>query len=621
MNSQFVSAWQAMESVPLRERYNWHNVYDLLLEAARESGDQPALSFQLMAEPDSPSVTWNFDGFVREVTRCANLLRSCGVRSDTPCAVLLPNLPQTAMALLGAMTAGAVVPISPLLSPSAISDILRKSNACTLVTLAPFPKTDIAERAAAALEMTPKVSSLLEVDLSQYLKPPKKWMAMLLRPRRQGRHRAHTENFDRARSRQPGEYLVFSDRPEPESISALFHTGGTTGAPKLARHRQRNMLFTAWVAHELLFRREDVLLCALPLFHVFGAYITCIAPLASKSHVVQLCPAGFRADGIMDSFWKLVERWRATFFLSVPAAFAALRQRPVDADVSSLRFAVSGSAPLPRELFTVFQESTGLDILEGYGQTESTCVISCNPPDGERKLGSVGLPLPYTKVAAIRADGAHEFLEPGEVGEIVVRGPNTFAGYVDEDLNKDVFVDGNWLRTGDLGMVDGEGYIWITGRRKDLIIRSGHNIDPSIIEEALAEHPDVSLAAAVGSPDSKAGEVPVAFAELVQGGTASGEELRAFASERVADVTARPVRVSVISSMPLTAIGKTYKPKLRILAIEEEMRRAFKEAGVTTRALYAEEMPGIGPCLRVDADDREAAEKLLETYTVRWEWL
>lgn len=623
MAVQPANPWQELESLPLGERYRWQNVYDLLLDASRDAGDKAALSFQLTPEPDAPSVTLDFDALASSVTSCANLLRWCGVRPRSgqsqwsSCALLLPNLPQTTVALLGAMTAGVAVPISPLLSPSAIAEILRESKASVLITLAPFPKTDIAERAAGALAEAPDVEYVFEVDLGQYLKPAKRWAASLLRPRRRRGHQARIENFDRALREQPGSHLLFEDRPSAETVSALFHTGGTTGLPKLAQHRQRSILFTVWVAHELLLREEDVLLCALPLFHVFGAYITCVAPLASKSHVVQLCPAGFRAEGIMDSFWKLVERWRATFFLSVPAVFAALRQRPVDADVSSLRFAVCGSAPLPRELFRVFEQTTGLNILEGYGQTESTCVISCNPPAGERKLGSVGLPLPYSRVAAIRMEGAPEFLGADEIGEIVVRGPNTFAGYMTHRFNQDLFVHGDWMRTGDLGMVDSDGYVWITGRKKDLIIRSGNNIDPRTIEEALAEHPDVAFAAAVGAPDSKAGEMPVAFVELVEGSAASADELRTFAVERVADAMAHPVRLTVISTMPLTALGKVYKPQLRGMAIVEEMERAFEEAGIEA-SFFVEEVAGHGLCLRVTAEDREGARNLVETYAVEW---
>ena len=246
-----------------------------------------------------------------------------------------------------------------------------------------------------------------------------------------------------------------------------------------------------------------------------------------------LCPAGFRTPGILDSFWKLAERWRATFFLGVPTVFSVLAQRPVDADLSTVRYAVSGSAPLPRELFRTFEEKTGVRILEGYGQTESTCVISCNPPEGERRLGSVGPALPYTEAWPIRASegagGEPEFCEVDEIGEIAVQGPNVCAGYVRDALNADLFAGGGWLRTGDLGRVDADGYLWITGRRRDLIIRSGHNLDPGDIEEALISHPAVAFSAAVGMPDAVAGELPVGFVELKEGVEADPEELRAYA--------------------------------------------------------------------------------------------
>jgi acyl-CoA synthetase (AMP-forming)/AMP-acid ligase II len=223
--------------------------------------------------------------------------------------------------------------------------------------------------------------------------------------------------------------------------------------------------------------------------------------------VVFPTPAGYRGDGVFDNIWKLIERWRVTFLVGVPTAIAAMMQRPVNADVSSLEYTFSGSAPLPVELFNRYQNATGVKILEGYGMSEATCLISGNPPIGERKIGSVGMPFPYTDVRICMCNDDGSVLkdcEVNEIGEICVYNPGVNIGetYVEQAKNIGLFVDEKYMRTGDLGRLDENGYLWITGRAKDLIIRGGHNIDPAIIEEALAAHPDVAMAGAIGQPDA-----------------------------------------------------------------------------------------------------------------------
>lgn len=611
--------WRELEKVPLAERYSDRNVYDMLQRVAREMGDRPALSFQLEPGADSPAVTHDYAAYARAVTQAANLFKSLGVDAEHSVGLLLPNLPQTAFAMLGAQLVSTVVPINPLLSPTQIAGILRDANVKVLVTLAPFPKTDVAATAAAAVAEAGCVTTVLEVDLQQYVTGVRKLLVPLVRPRLKRGERVAYRNFDRELSQQSDEPLTDENLAHADSVSGYFHTGGTTGLPKLARHRQRNMLFMAWVTKELLFRPTDVILCALPLFHVFAAYIMTVAPIAVGAHVVQLCPAGFRTPGLVANFWKLVERWRATFFVAVPTAFAALRQRPVDADVSTLRYAVSGSAPLPRELFRSFEEATGVKILEGYGQTESTCVISCNPPVGERRLGSVGFPIPYTEARAVRVDSAGaepQFCTIEEVGEIAIRGPNVFAGYVREALNDELFL-GEWLRTGDLGKVDAEGYLWITGRRKDVIIRGGHNIDPGVVEEALMSHPAVGFAAAIGQPDEKSGELPLAFVELIEGAAATPEELHAHAGQEVPDPAARPVAVHVMETLPKTVVGKVFKPALRKIAIANVLNRAFERAGVQAEVEVVDD-PDLGLVAEIASADRAGAEAVVGMYAIPW---
>jgi acyl-CoA synthetase (AMP-forming)/AMP-acid ligase II len=197
--------------------------------------------------------------------------------------------------------------------------------------------------------------------------------------------------------------------------------------------------------------------------------------------VVFPTPAGYRGDGVFDNFWKLIERWKISFIITVPTAISALMQRPVDADISTVKTSFSGSAPLPLELFRRFEKASGVAIVEGYGLTEATCLVSCNPPEGEKKVGSIGLRFPYTDVRIVKTvDGELVECDTDEIGEICVSNPGVYAGntYTEADKNKDLYYQGTHLRTGDLGRIDADSYLWITGRAKDLIIRGGHNIDP-----------------------------------------------------------------------------------------------------------------------------------------------
>ena len=227
----------------------------------------------------------------------------------------------------------------------------------------------------------------------------------------------------------------------------------------------------------------------------------------------------FRSEGVVANFWKIVEHWRINFFSGVPTLYTGLLQVPVgSADVSSLRYGLCGAAPLPVEVFRAFEAATGIRLLEGYGLTEGACVSSVNPPAGERRVGSIGIRLPHQEMKTVRLDAAGRHLgdcAAGEVGVIAISGPNVFEGYLAAEQNAGLWIDcgdgRRWLNTGDLGRFDEDGYFWLTGRQKELIIRGGHNIDPAAIEDPLHAHPDVMLVAALGRPDVYAGELPVAY--------------------------------------------------------------------------------------------------------------
>ena len=285
-----------------------------------------------------------------------------------------------------------------------------------------------------------------------------------------------------------------------------------------------------------------------------------MAPMLRGQHVVWAGPLGYRDAALFGILWKLVERYRIASMSGVPTIYAALARVPVDADVSSLHYPLVGAAPLPLSVAEAFKAATGATLCEGYGLTEATCASARNFPACPRP-GSVGQRLPYQEMLAVRIDeatGGAGAARPRRGRTIAVKGPNVFAGYLapgpDGDFDPGTEINDGWLDTGDLGSVDVDGYVRLAGRAKDLIIRGGHNLDPAVIEDALLEHPAVSAAAAVGSPDAHAGEVPVAYVTVEATPGAGEAELRAWAAAHVPERAAAPKRVEIIDAIPVTAV-------------------------------------------------------------------
>ncbi|MBM9594658.1 acyl-CoA synthetase [Roseitranquillus sediminis] len=599
-------------------------IYRMLSETAGPHGARSAVSYQIQSGPRDKAITLTWSELHAQVTQAANLFRSLGVGERDVVAFVLPNSVETAVTLLGGAVAGIVNPINPLLESGQIAGILRETQAKVVVTLRGFPKTDIAAKVAAALEEAPGVETVLEVDLRHYLAPPKSWLVPLIRPRTRVRHKARVLDFAAEVARQ-NRTLDFADSAG-DRVAAYFHTGGTTGLPKIAQHRYSGMVYNGWIGATLLFREDDNLICPLPLFHVFAAIVVVMSSLASGAHVVYPTPAGYRGEGVFDNFWKLIERWKISFVITVPTAISALMQRPVDADVSSLKLAFSGSSPLPVELYNRFEKATDVNIVEGYGLTEATCLVSCNPPGGSKKIGSVGIPFPYTDVRILlHRHGEVQECATDEVGEICIASPGVNPGstYTERDKNNDLFHHDVYLRTGDLGRIDSDGYIWITGRAKDLIIRGGHNVDPALIEEALAGHDAVAFVGAIGQPDAHSGELPCAYVELCEGAEATVEELRAFARERITERAAMPKYIEILDELPKTAVGKIFKPDLRKRAIARIYDQALAAAGLETRVaeVIDDRRRGLVARLhRAGPEEDVRVAQVLGDYTRPWEW-
>ncbi len=304
---------------------------------------------------------------------------------------------------------------------------------------------------------------------------------------------------------------------------------------------------------------DDSCLLVLPLFHVNAILVSCLAPMMAGGQVTIL------PRFAPDTFLAALSRYRATYFSAVPAIYARLAELPAQqfGDTSSVRFAVCGAAPVSVELLHRSESRFGFPIIEGYGLTEGTCASAINPLDGIRKPGTVGVALPGQQVATMRADGS--FAAAGEPGEVVIKGPNVMRGYLNRpEATAEAIVDG-WLHTGDVGVLDDDGYLTIVDRIKDMIIRGGENIYPNEIESVLCRHGAVLEAAVIGVPHEIYGEVPVAYVATYPDASVTAEELLALGRGNLTKIKI-PTAIHIVPELPKNPVGKIDKPALRASA-------------------------------------------------------
>ena len=579
------------------------STYDLILRGAALNPAAPALSFFQRAEDHRNVECWTYGELVRDINRAANMFLRLGVSKDDVVAYVLPNLPETHFVIWGGEAAGIVCAINPLLEEAAIGDLLNAAGAKVLVTLAPFPGTDLWPKIQAVLGKVRSLQHLVLVNLADRVRGPRRLAARLVQRRETSRLHgrggvrgavpAHIEvhDFRRALARETGSGLNSGRRFCSQDFSSYFCTGGTTGLPKIAMRCHGNEVANAWSAGRFLgdgVGPGKTMFCGLPLFHVNAVQATGLVPFSKGAHVILGTPQGYRGKDVIKRFWEIVEHHRVNFFSGVPTLYSTLLDVPVEGrDLRSLEYGLCGAAPMPVEVFRRFQDRTGIRILEGYGLTEGTCVSSINPPRGDRRAGSIGLRIPGQDMKAVILDESGRYLRDcveDEPGVLIISGPNVFAGYALPEQNKSLWVDTGdgkqWFNTGDLGRRDADGYFWLTGRKKDLIIRGGHNIDPAAIEEPLHRHPAVQIAAAIGRPDAHAGEVPVAYVQLKHGAKATERELAEFVGERIGERAALPKHIRIVDAMPLTGVGKIFKPELKRRETLDALQSALIEAGI-----------------------------------------
>lgn len=561
-----------MEREPLDGLIPFATSYELFERSAALYGDRPAI---LAVEPGSDaSDGLTYAELLAAITAAANQYQAGGVGPGDTVAVILPNFVETHVAIWAAEAIGRVCLINAFLEPAHMAAILTATDA-RLVVCEDAGDGRISGRVAKAIAALDRPVGVMTVRT------------------RFGAWAGKTRTVPDASAPPPGGVACpltletanvpprFEPVRNPDAVASFLHTGGTTGAPKVAARSHRACMSQAWTVSAVMGLSDaDVMLCGLPLFHTNGVTVTGLSPFSRGATVLLAGVDGYRDPAVVAGFWALARAHGVTCFSGVPTIYSRLLET-FDGAIPSLRFGICGAAPMSVDLFRTFERETGVRILEGYGLTEGGCVSTLNPLEGEARIGSIGLRLPYQSLLIVRPDEPGVApCEPGEIGVLAIKGPNVFEGYLKDEQTREVLRDG-WLLTGDLARMDAEGYVWLTGRAKDLIIRGGHNIDPSIGEAALAAHPAVALAAVIGAPHADLGEIPAAFVTLRPGGVATADDLRAFARAEASDKAAAPAEVHVLDEMPVTPVGKIYKPALRRIATQDAIDRLIGEGRAT----------------------------------------
>jgi long-chain acyl-CoA synthetase len=475
-------------------------------EAARKHARQTALV-------DEAGRTWTYGQLSDEADRLASRI-AAEVPGDAV-GILLLNSQRFLVSMLAIWKAGKIaVPLNYLLPPQDLGFILKDSGMSGLISSHFFD-----EALSRIRPLFGDAGTILMADDEAFI----------------------------PRSAKPVETV-------PVETALFLYTSGTTGRPKGVVLSHRNLVSNVRSCQTAgRFDSTDTFLCLLPFFHTYAITGTFLLPALNGSKMVLV--DRFQPAKVLN----LVGEHGVTCFLAIPSMYRVLAGVEGDFDVSSLRFPISGGEPLPMAVAEAFRARFGVDVYEGYGQTEASPVVSLNVP-GARKAGTVGRALPGVEVAVWNED--REPVRPGVVGELMVRGESVMRGYhrLPDETSRTITAD--WLHTGDLGTMDEEGFIAITGRKKELIISAGENIYPREIEEALVEHPSVREAAVIGIPDEVRGEVPKAFVIPVEGQTLEQSDLRRFCRERIAAYKV-PRVFEIVEDLPRTPSGKVLKRMLK----------------------------------------------------------
>ncbi|HEV8636722.1 MAG TPA: long-chain fatty acid--CoA ligase [Chloroflexota bacterium] len=548
--------------VPSTLTYPETTLPDLLLERVGEHPERPAVIFY--------NRVLTYRRLAEASQRFAAALAGLGVRPGDRVALLLPNTPQFVIAYYGALLAGAVVvPTNPLYVAGEVERQLCDAGAKVIVTLSKFLPTVQEVR-----ERTP-LEHVVVTNIKEHFPLVLRLVFMVAKERRDG-HRVRAPRDGRTHwlpellRRAPGRPPALER--SPDDLALLQYTGGTTGTAKGAMLTHRNLIANlsmarAWQAERPAPPRGyGVVMGVLPLFHTYGmSQVMNIAILNGDAMV--LVP---RFEPLL--VLKAIRRHRPNSFPGVPTLYTALNNYPgvEKFDPRCVDVCISGASALPVEVKRRFEELTGAKLVEGYGLSEASPVTHCNPVLGLNKAGSIGVPFPDTDAAVVDQEGGERLRPLGEVGELVVRGPQVMKGYWNRPEESAAVLRGGWLYTGDVARMDEDGYFWIVDRKKDVIISGGLNVYPREVEEPLYAHPKVREAVAVGVPHERWGEMVKLYVVLKEGETATEREIVDFCHARMAAFKV-PKSVEFRSELPKSLVGKVLR---RALREEEAARRA-----------------------------------------------
>ena len=548
----------------------WHRFYDpgvppslafqnlplpqWLERAVRQHGDRPALIFV--------NGRLTYRELKDQVDRLATALAAMGVVRESKVAIQLPNLPQFVIAYYAIQSLGAVaVPTNPTYTPREI-EYQWNDAGCTVAVLADF----IYEHRVKGIRDRLPVRHYIVASIPEYLRFPLNLLAPLKLKRQKpplvarvapGPNLHCFRALIRATSPHPPQVALRMD-----DLSTLLYTGGTTGVSKGAALTHANLSYNVQQVRAWFAKAEDgreVMLGVLPFFHSYGLTV-------SMNLAVGLAAANVLIPNPRDipNIVKSVIKHRITLFPAVPATFQAICNYPnvSQLDLSSIKLCNSGSAPLSVEVLNRFEELTGGKISEGFGLTETSPVTHCNPLYGTRKVGSIGVPLPSTDAKAVDAETGTTEMSANEVGELVIKGPQVMRGYWNKPAETAQMIRDGWLYTGDLCRIDQDGYCFIVGRKKEMILCSGFNVYPDEIDRVLMGHPAILEAATIGLPDAKRGETVKSFIVVRPGHRVTADEVLTYCRENLAPYKV-PRLIEFRDSLPRSSVLKILRRELK----------------------------------------------------------
>lgn len=544
-------------------------VPDILDQATARFPNNPATIFPVAIGSRLLAGRLTYRDLQDASNRFANALIRLGVQKGDRVALLFPNSPQFVIAFFGALKAGAVaICFNPVYTEKEIERQLIDCGAETVVTMTKWYP------AIKNVQANTRVTRVIATNIKDYFHPIASMLFTLAKEKQEG----FRVNLD------PKDYsfkmMLAGTGPEkpnvqlsPDDIALLQYTGGTTGVPKGAVLTHRNLVSNGLQSVAWFTTAQDgkeVTLSIIPFFHMYGMQIAMLLTML-KAGALVLFP---RFE--LEQAFLAIDTYKPTIFPGVPALYIALINSPEvhKHDLHSVRMCLSGAAPLPQEVQTGFEMLSGGRLVEGYGMTESAPLTHANPINGERRTGSIGVPVPSTDARIVNPENPDEVLPAGSVGELAIKGPQVFQGYWNRPEESVNTLRNGWLITGDIARMDDDGFFYIVERKKDMIIIGGYKVFPRDIEEELFKHPKIKDVTVIGVPHPKMGEIPKAFVVLKDGETCTEAEIVEYMSKHVADYKV-PRQVEFRDALPKTIIGKVLKRQLA----EEEKAKAKQKVG------------------------------------------